>query len=308
MIGKHISSPKRHSSFQGLNDYITGKTNRQPEEKIAFTDCLNLASVDTATLEMESLAFQNTRCKDPVMHLLLSWRENETPTIGQAREAVSITLGELNLSQCQAVYSLHQTTDNLHLHICVNRIDPETAKAITPAGGWTRRAMEHAARKIEHAQGWQTEENTWSEIGENGEVIQKPDTSKTRIRQETKDAENQTGEKSAIRKAQEALIDPLENISSWDGRVQVGGGVLKHYRNLGAHLCLLSGRRLRNIHAADFYISLRRFYEFQYHPGKRGLAAAGLANNADYPAPFNGQAHAVHSFYFPGRGEKSALQ
>jgi hypothetical protein len=199
-----------------LNDYITGKTNKQPEEKIAFTDCLNLASVDTAALEMESLAFQNTRCKDPVMHLLLSWRENETPTIEQIREAVSITLGELNLSQCQAVYSLHQNTDNLHLHICVNRIDPETAKAITPAGGWTRRAMEHAARKIEHAQGWQTEENTWSEIGENGEVIQKPDTSKTRIRQETKDAENQTGEKSAIRKAQEALIDSLKNISSWD--------------------------------------------------------------------------------------------
>jgi hypothetical protein len=77
--------------------------------------------------------------------------------------------------------------------------------------------MEHAARKIEHAQGWQTEENTWSEIGENGEVIQKPDRSKTRIRQETKDAENQTGEKSAIRKAQEVLIDPLKNISGWDG-------------------------------------------------------------------------------------------
>jgi hypothetical protein len=61
MIGKHIPSPEHNSSFKGLNDYITGKTNRRPEEKIAVTGCLNLASVDTATMEMESLAFQNKR-------------------------------------------------------------------------------------------------------------------------------------------------------------------------------------------------------------------------------------------------------
>ena len=76
MIGKHIPSPKGHSgSFKGLVDYITGRTkSRLEEEKIALTDCVNLASVETATVEMESLAFRNKRCKDPVMHLLLSWR------------------------------------------------------------------------------------------------------------------------------------------------------------------------------------------------------------------------------------------
>jgi hypothetical protein len=47
---------------------------------------------------MESLALQNKRCADPVMHLLLSWRENENPTREQVREAVNITLDEMNLS------------------------------------------------------------------------------------------------------------------------------------------------------------------------------------------------------------------
>ncbi|MDR0652487.1 MAG: hypothetical protein LBG12_04170, partial [Synergistaceae bacterium] len=64
MIGKHIANPKTHSSFKILNGYITGKTKRrltEAGEKIAFTGCLNLFSVDTATLEMESLAFQNKR-------------------------------------------------------------------------------------------------------------------------------------------------------------------------------------------------------------------------------------------------------
>ncbi|MDR0653960.1 MAG: relaxase/mobilization nuclease domain-containing protein [Synergistaceae bacterium] len=129
--------------------------------------------MDTATLQMNSLAFLNKRCADPVMHLLLSWRENETPTKEQTVEAVKIALGALCLSQCQAVYALHQNTDNMHLHICVNRIDPETTKAITPAEGWTRRAMERAARRIEHAQGWQTESNAWSEIKERGELVRK---------------------------------------------------------------------------------------------------------------------------------------
>jgi hypothetical protein len=219
MIGKHVANPKTHSSFRVLNDYITGKTQRRLEEageKIAFTGCLNLFSVNTATLEMESLAFQNKRCVDPVMHLLLSWRENETPTTEQVMEAVKITLDEMNLSQCQAVYALHQNTDNMHLHICVNRIDPETTKAITPAKGWTRRAMEQAARRIEHAQGWQTEANTWSEVNERGEVVRKPYSIENSIPQKVQDMENLTGEQSAIRKAQNVLKDKLKGLSTWE--------------------------------------------------------------------------------------------
>jgi hypothetical protein len=148
------------SSFKALNDYITGKSKRQqPGEKIACTGCVNLVSVETATLEMESCAFMNKLSADPVMHLLLSWRENEVPTPEQALEAVEITLDEFNLSQCQAVYALHQNTDNLHLHICVNRIDTETHRAIDAAHGWMRNAIRLAARRIEQAQGWQVEKN-----------------------------------------------------------------------------------------------------------------------------------------------------
>jgi hypothetical protein len=58
MIGKHIANPKTHSSFRTLNDYITGKTQRRLEEageKIAFTGCLNLSFVETATMGMEFL-------------------------------------------------------------------------------------------------------------------------------------------------------------------------------------------------------------------------------------------------------------
>jgi hypothetical protein len=216
MIGKHIENRRTHSSFKNLNDYITGKTNRDPEEKVAFADCLNLLSLETATVEMESLAFQNKRSKDPVMHLLLAWKENEIPTPDQAAEAVEITLKEMGLSQCQAVYALHRNTDNLHLHICVNRIDPETYRAISPANGWTRRAMERSARRIEYAQGWQAEQSSWSYIDEHGESIQKPMNEDIKLPQKVKDMENLTGEQSAIRNAHETLKDKIKDLKTWE--------------------------------------------------------------------------------------------
>jgi hypothetical protein len=167
---------------------------------------------------MESLALQNKRCADPVMHLLLSWRENENPTREQVREAVNITLNEMNLSECQAVYALHQNTDNMHLHICVNRVLPDTFKAVNPAQGWTRRGMERAARRIEHAQGWQTENNVWSEVNENGEVVTKarPANPNRQLPQKVQDMENLTGEQSAIRHAQNILKDKLKGLSTWE--------------------------------------------------------------------------------------------
>jgi hypothetical protein len=220
MIGKHIPSPKSNGSFAGLNDYITGKSKRRMEnEKVAFVGCINLISTETATTEMESIALQNKRCADPVMHLLLSWRENENPTKEQVREAVQIALGEMNLSECQAVYALHQNTDNMHLHICVNRVNPNTLRAVNPAHGWTRRGMERAARRIEHAQNWQTENNTWSEINERGELVSKTppaDKADKNIPQKIQDMENLTGEQSAIRQAQNAVKDKLKGLPAWE--------------------------------------------------------------------------------------------
>ncbi|GHV37800.1 hypothetical protein FACS1894187_15510 [Synergistales bacterium] len=171
MIGKHISSPKSNGSFGGLNDYIAGKSKRRSDtEKVAFVDCVNLISAETATTEMESAAHLNKRCGDPVMHL----------------------------------------------HICVNRVNSNTLKAVNPAHGWTRRGMERAARRIEHAQGWQTENNTWSEVNEQGEIVRKSFSPDNVIPQKVQDMENLTGEQSAIRKAQNLLKDKLKGLSAWE--------------------------------------------------------------------------------------------
>jgi len=76
--------------------------------------------------------------------------------------------------------------------------------------------MEKAARKIEHVQGWQTENNTWSEINEHGEFVSKTPPTEKAIPPKVQDMENLTGEQSAIRQAQNVLKDKPKGISTWE--------------------------------------------------------------------------------------------
>jgi hypothetical protein len=97
--------------------------------------------------------------------------------------------------------------------------------------------MERAARRIEHAQGWQTENNTWSEIDERGKAVNKPRPATPnrpkQIPQKVQDMENLTGEQSAIRKAQNALKDRLKGVSTWDDLVLLPLSLKREYQNGG---------------------------------------------------------------------------
>ena len=153
--------PKRRdkkSSFKDLTNYCLGITGHG-EGSVLHVGIQNLYSPTSAPIEMEALATDNVRCKDPVFHFILSWREMELPTSEQVDEAVKIALEELDLENCQALWALQGDTQNLHVHVAVNRIDPETGRAIQPAGNWTKKALERAARKVELAQGWEIEES-----------------------------------------------------------------------------------------------------------------------------------------------------
>ena len=100
MIGK--IPPKRkdgRSSFKELIDYIRGKDG----ERAIYVGFQGISSPESASMEMETVAFTNVRCKDPVFHFILSWRELEYPTNEQVDEAVKIALTELDLQNCQTL-------------------------------------------------------------------------------------------------------------------------------------------------------------------------------------------------------------
>jgi hypothetical protein len=213
VIGK-IPGKRRDgkSSFRALVAYCMTKD----PSKVLHVGIQNLSSPETAALEMEALATDNTRCKDPVFHMILAWREMEIPTKGQADEAVRIALKELDLQDCQALWVLQNDTQNRHVHIVVNRIDPESGRAIIPANGWTKKALERAARKIELVQGWESEQSGFYRVTGDGELVEKKRREEPAISPSARDGEAHTAIKSAERIAQETAAPVVRAAKSWE--------------------------------------------------------------------------------------------
>jgi len=219
VIGK-IPDKRRdgRSSFKDLVEYCLDESGKDGKKhaKVEYIGVQNLLSAQTAALEMAALATDNARCKDPVFHAILSWREMEIPTTEQVDEAVRILLDELGLADCQALWALQKDTENRHVHIVVNRIHPETARAIQPAANWTFKAIQRAARKIELSQGWEIEQNGTYFVDEEGHIFEKSKHRETALSQSAKDAEAHTATKSAERIAQEVAAPIMREVQTWN--------------------------------------------------------------------------------------------
>jgi hypothetical protein len=216
MIAKIISRNHGVGSFRDSINYNLGLS-RGEKGKVEYVNTRGIFVPEVAALEMESLALENTRSADPVFNCVLSWRENEIPTKKQTDEAVDIVLRELELDGCQTHYALHRNTENLHLHVCINRIDPETYKARAPAHGWSKRALEKAAREIELAQGWEIERTGHYVVTADGKILEKPrESERIKLSQTARDIEAHTGERSAERIGQEIAAPIIRESQNWE--------------------------------------------------------------------------------------------
>ena len=206
------------SSFRDLVRYCLGVTGHEQGTVLHVGSQNLLNDTEEAYKEMEDLASQNTRCKVPAMHFILSWRSEESPTNEQVDEAVGIALKELNLEDCQALWALQDDTENLHVHVVVNRISLETYRPVRSNGGWTKKALEKAARKIEIVQGWEVEESGRYAVDEMGNVSEKVCSVRVmpEVSQTARDIEAHTGCESFERVAKREIASVLESAESWE--------------------------------------------------------------------------------------------
>ena len=223
MIVKKIQSFKtrnKSASIRSLADYIREPQNRNPAEKVLYANGRGFFGESHAAQreEMVSLASEAVRSKNPVNHYILSWPEGEQPNPEQVEEAVSIFMEELGVQDHQAIYGLHKDTDNLHLHIVLNRVHPETLKVIEINKGFDIEAAHRAIARIEHAQGWQPQQNARYHVLENGELGREHDApdKPRQPGQKQHDMEHRTGEKSAVRIAIEEAAEILQRAQSWE--------------------------------------------------------------------------------------------
>jgi len=222
MIVKKIPNPKKSATksarITGLGNYIAEPERENGTEKCIHFEAHNFLTSDYQAQLSEMIALSGeTRSKDPVDHWVLSWHEDEQPTIEQAREAVNIFIRQCGLVRHQYIWGLHRDTDNLHVHIQVNRVHPDTLKVVKINKGFDKEAGQQAGALIEYAQGWRPEKGSRYEIV-NGKPALRADQDRRKQLEPTAAAramEQQTGTKSAQRIGIEDATPAILQARTW---------------------------------------------------------------------------------------------
>lgn len=117
----------------------------QTDERVWFTqtrNCLNIdperaleemwmTAEDQAALKMQAgVARGGRRCDEPVKTISLSWHKDDRPDVQHMTDAADSFLKHMGWERHQAVFVGHNDTDHRHIHIVLNRIDPETGRTM----------------------------------------------------------------------------------------------------------------------------------------------------------------------------------
>ncbi|EPH2854472.1 TraI/MobA(P) family conjugative relaxase [Serratia marcescens] len=168
--------PKRadgETSFKSLAKYACERDHIDPEtgaverrECSTETNCLDK---DTAWREMKAVSDMNGRVKDPVYHFTVSWPAHEKPTDAQVFEAGREGMKALGMEGHQYLAAVHRDTDNVHGHFMVNRVNPETYKAVYPDRDYFK--LDKTMREMELRQGWSHDKGPYAVHERNGQKV-----------------------------------------------------------------------------------------------------------------------------------------
>lgn len=134
MIIKQVSMKSLNkSSFKNLLGYLTndqGHSSRVGD--ISYTN-LQSDTLNSGIIEVQKTQRQNTRSKtDKTLHLIVSFPDGERVSNDVLHEIEDEVCESLGLGKHQRISVIHDDTDNLHLHIAINKVDPITRKCVDP--------------------------------------------------------------------------------------------------------------------------------------------------------------------------------
>ena len=122
------------------------------EKASAVELCGLFGDVEAAATQMWAVAQTNRRVTVPLYHFCLSWSHLENPSDEQAIAAAQTALAALGVDGHQALIGVHRDRDHTHVHVALNRVHPETGKALSLSHDYA--TLEKACRQIEADQGW----------------------------------------------------------------------------------------------------------------------------------------------------------
>lgn len=126
MIVKHVPMRAlRKSSFAELARYLSDPQDHR--ERVGDLRMANCHADEWADALLEVMATQarNTRAQgDKTYHLIISFRAGEQPPAADLAEIERRICAGLGFAEHQRVSAVHHDTDNLHVHVAINKIHP----------------------------------------------------------------------------------------------------------------------------------------------------------------------------------------
>ncbi|MGI2002091.1 TraI/MobA(P) family conjugative relaxase [Shewanella frigidimarina] len=206
MIAKHIPIRSlKKSDFANLVNYITdSKNNIERVGNISFNNC-NSSKLDIAITEILATQQMNTRAKsDKTYHLIVSFRQGENPSEDILKDVEENICNELGFSQHQRVSVVHYDTDNVHMHIAINKIHPEKLTMHEPFQSYKK--LSDTCKLLEIKHGLEVDNHL---------VNQLSSVSKSN------DMERHSGIESLVSWVNRVCLDDIKSASNWEELHQV---------------------------------------------------------------------------------------
>jgi hypothetical protein len=126
MIAKHVAiKAGKTNDFARLVNYLTDAKNKL--ERVGVVRVTNCESAEAifATTEVLNTQTQNKRARsDKTYHLLISFRRGEEPEDAVLKAIEERFCAGLGYAAHQRISVVHHDTNNLHMHIAINKIHP----------------------------------------------------------------------------------------------------------------------------------------------------------------------------------------
>lgn len=179
MIAKHVLAKRAaKSNFSKLVKYMIAPLSKNERVgEVTVTNCES-ASAEVAILEVLNTQAQNRRAQgDKTYHLMISFANGEFPASSVLQAIEKRVCAVLGFSDHQRVSAVHHDTDNLHVHIAINKIHPTRYTMHEPFNAYfklgqicTKLEAEFGLEKVNHTATKSMGESLAMDMERNGKV------------------------------------------------------------------------------------------------------------------------------------------
>lgn len=302
MIAKRIASSRGTSSAGRLVRYVVAaKGGIEPEtwartadyildtrdggEKVAGVRVTNCHASDAADATREILITQagNTRStNDKTYHLVFAFPDGERPADAQLHDMEDYLVAAIGLGHHQRISAVHIDTNYLHVHVAINKVDPNTHNVIEPY--YDKRALMEACDELEKRYG----------LTPTNHNLKRNRTTTTEKQEQTRHAERTipTVPDQRVRQFQLAAIaglamaesiDDLRDVPSLDVVPDIQGADLLlqvHPHEVLGDQNELSDNGLRRLRGSDERNASRHPQSLGQSRAQEGVSEEGLAGHA----------------------------